>query len=239
MSLSFLGRSISAAGAFSDEGVMLCTLKPSGKYSMFMPIAGVPATGAAPNMLDITVTTDSSEKQIPGRKAALDIELTALNTLDNKIRFNSIRGSTQDFLIFYPDGSGYRFSGTVTGWADAIDLNSTPNLIMSVGVTRSDDDFIINVMDLMEDIVTFETSFDARPYRLSSAGTPLEIMVNTFPATATVTVQSDAPSVATATITGGKLTVTGVSEGTTTIKLNGTSTGYADNFRAFNVVVSV
>lgn len=237
MSLTFLQRSISAAGAFSDEGVMLCTLKLSGKYSMFMPVAGVPATGAAPTMLDITVTTDSREKQIPGRQAAMDIELTALNTIDNKIRFNAIRGTSQDFLIFYPDGSGYRFSGVVSGWADAVDLGSTPNLIMSVGVTRADDDFIINVLDLMEDIVTFETTFNARPYVLTN-GETFEAIVNTFPATATVTVESDTPTVATAAITAGKLTVTGVTEGTATIKLTGKAPGYADNFRAFNVVVT-
>lgn len=238
MSFTFLGRTISAAGAFSDEGVMLCTLKPNGKYSMFMPVAGVPATGAAPNMLDITVTTDSREKQIPGRQAAMDIELTALNTLDNKIKFNKIRGTSQDFLLFYPDGSGYRFSGNVSGWADAVDLGSTPNLIMSVGVTRADDDFLINVLDLMEDIVTFETTFDARPYRLKVGGDPLETTVVTFPATATVAVESEAPSVATAAITAGKLTITGVAAGTTTIILTGSSTDYAQNFRAFNVVVT-
>ena len=64
-----------------------------------------------------------------------------------------------------------------------------------------------------------------------------EINVTTNPATATVTATSETIGVATATYTDGKVTITGVEEGSAIVRLEVSANGYATWTRTIHVVV--
>ena len=54
--------------AYTDIGTAIFDKKANGKFSLFIPVTNLPATGAAPDQQEKTVTTDVVKTYIQGRQ---------------------------------------------------------------------------------------------------------------------------------------------------------------------------
>ena len=236
MSYEFLKKAINDNRAISDMSSMLCIKGSTGKYHFFMPVTNIPATGGAPDTQETTVTTSKVKTYIPARTDSPAMEFDVHNTIDNMAKCNEIKGQKNDFMIVYGNGTGVKFSGIINSWVDAVAVNNVSMMKLYVTVTASDDNYILNVRDLIVDTVTFISAIDDE-YALPTTTGTKEIHIETLPAGATLAAESDATGVATVQVASGKITVTGVAEGTALIKVTGTAEGIEGNSTYFAVTV--
>lgn len=209
----------------------------SGKYWMLANVLGLPATGAAPTMLDVTVTTSAQERQIPGRRAASTYEVVMHLTVGNVQKLSKIVDTTQKFIALYGNGTGYTFTGRISAWANEAALGSVIQITANIAIQSSSSFLEENLLDLVIPPTYFTSAIPSSPPPVIEVGGTFILNVSTDPVSATVTAVSSATSVATATLTAGVLTVTGVAAGTTTITLTAKAPDFSDWIEAFNLVV--
>jgi hypothetical protein len=134
----------------------------------------------------------------------------------------------------FPDFSAVSYSGVIDGTFSDTALGSAEQGTITVTITVPEE-IIDDCYDLIEDTAIFTNDI---PQMLEVEGTgKKELNVTTNPASATVTATSETEDVATASITGGKLTITGVKTGSAIIKLVVSATDYASWTRTIHVIV--
>lgn len=142
---------------------------------------------------------------------------------------------TLDFLQVNPDGTGYKFQGIVDTYQDEVSVGGNLTGKAVITVTKSDELPIINVVDLIEESVTFISAIDA-VVEVSATGTA-KVNVETDPSDAIVTATSDTTGVATVEVAEGVATITGVKAGSAVVKLTAKKTGCADGVTHILVIV--
>lgn len=222
---------------YDTGSALLIKRAASGKYSLFLPLTNIPATGSNPDQVEVTVTTARTKTYIEGRKDNPQKELTFYAHRDNfmKIKDEQALG-IRDFLQINPDGTAWAYKGKIAYYQDETSVNNTITAKATITVISAEEDVRNMVDDLVEDIVTF-TSTVPGEVSLAAAGTK-EITVETDPSTATIAVASDATSVATVAVAANKVTITGVAAGYAIVKITGTVTGSASNYTTVKVKVS-
>lgn len=121
----------------------------SSTYSKLCDIKGIPATGGAPENIDVTTTSDSMRKYIPGiiETQAMEFKANYDKTLYQTLK--GMEGTETDFAIWFggtvdtlsgtvtPTGTDGQlsFSGKLTAWTDAADINSAVEIVMSIAVS--------------------------------------------------------------------------------------------------------
>ena len=140
---------------------------------------------------------------------------------------------TLDFLQVNPDGTGYKFQGIVDTYQDEVSVGGNLTGKAVITVTKSDELPIINVVDLIQETVTFVSAIDAV---VKIAG-PEKLNVETDPADATVTAVSDTEGVATVAVESGVATITGVKAGSAIIKITAKKSDCADGVTHVLVIV--
>ena len=196
------------------------------KYSLWLATTNIPATGSAPEQVETTVNTSRAKTYTYGRQDTPQKECTFMAHRDN---FEILKGDYNkqlDFLQVNPDGTGWKFSGFVSFYQDEISVGSNLTGKAVITVSTREDLPTINVVDIIEETVTFISSVPA-DVQLEGTGTSV-INVVTDPADATLTVVSDTEGVATAEVSGKTITITGVSEGSAIIKVTATKADCAD-----------
>lgn len=206
------------------------------KYHLWIPVTGMGATGSDPETLDGTVTTGRSKTAIKGRIDPGTYKFTFLAHRDNYAILEQDYGRKRDFLLVNPDGTGFKFQGEVSYYQDEISVGNAIKGSGTIVVSKSSRLPILNVLDLIQETVTFESTIDSV---ISITGTGTQsITVETDPEDATITAESDTTGVATATISNGVLTITGVAKGNAIIKLTVKSTDCADGVTHILVIVN-
>lgn len=142
---------------------------------------------------------------------------------------------TLDFLQVNPDGVGFRFQGIVDTYQDEVSVGGNLTGKAVITVTKSDELPITNVVDLIQETVTFVSAIDA-VVKITGTGTT-KLNVETDPADATVTAESDTTGVATVAIAEGIATITGVKAGSAIIKITAKKTDCADGVTHILVIV--
>lgn len=206
------------------------------KYSLWLPVTNIPATGSAPEQVDTTVTTSRKKTYTQGRQDNPQKELTFWAHRNNFMTLKEDYNKQLDFLQINPDGTGWAFQGFVSFYQDEISVGSNLTGKSTITVSSSEELPRDNVSDIIEETVTF---ISAVPSDVTINGTgKYELNIITDPADATLEATSLTPSVATATISTNKLTITGVVKGSTLVKIEATKSDCASGITYILVKVN-
>lgn len=214
--------------AMTDIGAAIFVKRAGAtKYSLWMPVTNIPATGSAPDQLETTVTTSRKKNYTFGRQDNAQKECTFMAHRDNFEILRQDYNQRLDFLQVNPDGVGFKFQGFVSFYQDEVALGSNLTGKAVITVTQSDELPIIDVSDLIMETVTFISAVPAIVTISGAASSTKEINVVTDPADATLAATSLTTSVATVAVSGGKVTITSVASGSAIIKLTATKSDCA------------
>lgn len=217
------------------RGSALLMKKSNGKYSILLPVTGTGENGSTPAQLDKTAIGNRQATSVEGRQENPQKTIPFFTHRDNINVLESIKGESHDFLRLLPDFTGFKYSGTVTYMANNTNVGSLEQGQITI-TPSSKDEYVENCFDLVEDTVVFTSAIDEVAY-IDGTGTK-EIPISTNPSDATVTVASETTATATATYADGKVTITGVADGSTIVTITASKTGYATFKRTVLVIVS-
>lgn len=221
--------------AYTDIGAALFDKKANGKFSLFVPVTNIPATGAAPDQQEKTVTTDVVKTYIQGRQDTPQKEFTFYAHRDNFNILKEAYNKEKEFLQINPDGTGWKYNGFVSFYQDEVSVGNNIEGKFVLTVTDREDLPLNDVRDLIEDTAIISSIL---PDTISIEGTGNEkISVVTMPTEATVTAKSDATGVATVSVSDKEITVTGVAAGHTIVTITTTADNYATQNRTILVDV--
>ena len=196
------------------------------KYSLWLATTNIPATGSAPEQVETTVNTSRTKTYTYGRQDTPQKECTFMAHRDN---FEILKGDYNkqlDFLQINPDGTGWKFSGFVSFFQDEISVGSNLTGKAVITVSSREDLPTNNVVDIIEETVTFVSSVPA-DVEIEGTGTTTINIVND-PADATITAESDTEGVATVQVEDKTVTITGVAAGSAIVKLTAKKDNCAD-----------
>lgn len=211
--------------AQSGLGAMLFAENSNGKFSLYIPLETVPSVSSTPDSIDIDVTSSSVITKIQGKITMEEKETEFYLHRDSLRKLKKSKGKTEKFLIVNPDFTGYRFDADVSYTQN--DAKSGEALKGTIKITpKNDGGFIDNVYDIIQRTAKFKSAIDPVVELESTTGTYVNV-IETDPTDATVQATSETSSIATATCSGGKLTITGVKSGSTVITLKASKEEYA------------
>lgn len=196
------------------------------KYSLWLPVSDMPATGTAPETIEKTVTTSRTKNYIFGRKDSSQKEFTFMAHRDNFMILKNDYNKELEFLQVNPDGTGWKFKGYVSFYQDAVSLGAMISGKGVITVSQADELPIDDVTDIIQESVIF-TSAIPDIVNISGTGTKT-IILGTDPSDATITVTSATAGVATATVNEKEVTITGVAAGSSIVEIKATKSGCAD-----------
>lgn len=205
------------------------------KYHLWLPLTNIPATGSAPETIDTTVTTSRVKTSTAGRQDPGQKECTYMAHRDNFEILRADHRKTLDFLQVNPDGTGYKFQGEVSSYQDEVSVGGNLTGKAVITVKKADELPVINVVDLIQESVTFTSAIDA-VVEVSASGT-VKVNVETDPADADVTATTDTEAVATVEVAEGVATITGVKKGSAIVKLTAKKAECADGITHILVIV--
>ena len=211
--------------AYTDIGAAVFDKKANGKFSLFVPVTNIPATGAAPDQTEKTVTTDVVKTYIQGRQDTPQKEFTFYAHRDNFNILKEAYNKEKEFLQINPDGTGWKYNGFVSFYQDEVAVGNNIEGKFVLTVTDREDLPLNDVRDLIEDTAVI-SSIIPDTVEIEGTGTN-EFNVVTMPTEATLAAESDATSVATVTVSEKEVTITGVAEGHAIITVTTSAEGYA------------
>ena len=233
----YLVKNIADNRAQSDIGAAIFVKRGGDDfYHLWLAVTNIPATGSEPETIDTTVTTSRTSTSTPGRINPGQKVCTFMAHRDNFEILKKDNRKTLDFLQVNPDGTGYKFQAEVTSYQNEVTVggNLTGSAVLTV--KKADEEPLSNVADLIQETVTFASAISGLVKISLEEGAVVE-NVETDPADATVTVESDTTGVATATVSEGKLTITPVKAGSALVKLIAKKANCADGITHILVVV--
>ena len=214
------------------RGSGIFTKKENGKYSLFLPVTGTGENGSAPTQLDKTVIGNAQSTSVEGRVENPQKTLPFYAHRDNIAILEAVKGKPIDFLRVLPDFTAVKYSGTVNYRLTNTDIGGLEQGELTITPT-SKDEYVSNCYDLLEDTALITNSI---PEVVEIEGTnTFEVNVSTNPSEATVEVSTDTEGVATASVEGKKVTITGVTAGSAIITIKKKS----DNYQGFSRTVLV
>lgn len=196
------------------------------KYSLWLATTNIPATGSAPEQVETTVNTSRAKTYTYGRQDTPQKECTFMAHRDN---FEILKGDYNkqlDFLQINPDGTGWKFSGFVSFYQDEISVGSNLTGKAVITVSTREELPTINVVDIIEETVTFISSVPADVEIKGTATTTINVVND--PADAELTAISDTEGVVTVQATDKTVTITGVKPGSAIVKLTAKKADCAD-----------
>ena len=221
--------------AYTDIGAAVFDKKANGKFSLFIPVTNIPATGSAPDQQEKTVTTDVVKTYIQGRQDTPQKEFTFYAHRDNFNILKDAYNKEKEFLQINPDGTGWKFNGFVSFYQDEVSVGNNIEGKYVVTITDREDLPLNDVRDIIEDTAIINSIV---PDTIEVEGTGKEeFNVVTMPTDATITAASNAEGVATVAVADKKVTVTGVAKGYAIVTLTTTSEGYATQNKTILVEV--
>lgn len=224
-----LVKNIDDTRAMTDIGSAIFVKRAGeSKYSLWLAVTNIPATGSAPDQVETTVTTSRKKTYTFGRQDNPQKECTFMAHRDNFEILSADYNKQLDFLQVNPDGTGWAFRGYVSFYQDEVSVGSNLTGKAVITVTSSEETPRTNVSDIIMETVTFASVVPADiAITTEGAGNTYTIKPVTDPADATIAVASSATSVATATISEGTITINGVATGSTIVTLTASKTGLA------------
>ena len=211
--------------AMTDIGAAIFVKRAGeSKYSLWMPVTNIPATGTAPDQVETTVTTSRKKTYTFGRQDNAQKECTFMAHRDNFEILKNDYNKRLDFLQVNPDMTGFKFQGFVSFYQDEISTGSNLTGKAVITVTQSEELPVSDVSDIIQETVTFISAVPSEVTIKGAVGSTSAISIVTDPADATLTATSSATGVATVAVSSGTVTITSVAAGTALIKIQGAKT---------------
>ena len=227
-----MGRYYTDKGVLS-KGACLMVKDTDGKYMLLVPTTNLPATKGAPATVEKTVLTDNAVTQVEGLQTNDQKTYTFNYHRDNIIQLNKFKGKNLEFLERNADDTGEKFTGTMVYGRSGIEVNGIEQGEIYITVTSADDTPVNDVRDLVKQTAVITSPLND----ITLTGTEANVQTIETSAGATVAATSDSSTIATADYSNGKLTITGVAAGNTTVNLITSKTGEATSYRTINVTV--
>lgn len=218
---------------FISKGASLNIQDTDGLFFMLIPTTDMPETKGAPSTQAKTVLTDSSVTEVEGLQTNSQKTYTFNYHRDNIRQLKKYAGKTLSFLERNPDNTGEMYKGTMQFGRSAMSVDGIVQGQMFITVNEAEEFPIDDVRDLMKKTAVITSPL---PDITVTGTNKVELILETSPS-ATVTAKSASDSIATASYTDGKLTVTGVAEGVTFIDLETKAEGEATSYRSIAVEV--
>ena len=226
------------------RGSALLMKKANGKYSILLPVEGTGENGSTPAQLDKTAIGNTQATSVEGRTENPQKTIPFFTHRDNLNILESIKGENHEFLRLLPDFTGFKFNGTVSYMANNTDVGSLEQGQITITPT-SKDEYVENCFDLVEDTVVFTAAIDEVVEVTAAAGDNhtkvITLATNPSDATIAATLPTGGSSYATAAMgtsaDANKLTITGVSAGSTVVTLTATKSNYASFKRTILIIV--
>lgn len=224
---------------YTDKGILskgacLTVQDTDGKYMLLIPTTNLPATRTAPATVEKTVLTDNAVTQVEGLQTNDQKTYTFNYHRDNIIQLNKFKGKQLAFMEVNADMTGEKFTGTMVYGRTGVEVNGIEQGEIYITVTNADETPVNDVRDLVK-----ETAIITSPLNdVALIGTGSTIIPIETSTGATVAATSKSTSIATASYSSEKLTITGVAAGNTTIELVTSKTGEATSYRTINVTVT-
>lgn len=233
----YLVKNVADNRAMSDIGAAIFVKRGGDKaYHLWLAVTNIPATGSEPETIDTTVTTTRTNTSTPGRINPGQKVCTFMAHRDNFEILKKDNRKVLDFLQVNPDGTGYKFQAEVTSYQNEVTVggNLTGSAVLTV--KKADEEPLSNVADLIEETVTFATAISGL-IKIKVSDGEVKENVETDPADATTTVESDTTGVVTQTLEDGVLTITPTKAGSALLKITAKKDGCADGVTHILVVV--
>lgn len=220
---------------FISKGASLMILDSSdSKYFMLIPTTDMPETKGAPSTQAKTVLTDGSVTEVEGLQTNEQKTYTFNYHRDNIRQLKKYVNKSLSFLERNPDNTGEKYTGTMKFGRSALSVDGIVQGQMFITVNSADELPVDDVRDIIKKTAIITTPL---PDVEISGTNNVEIAIETSE-NATVTATSESTTIATATYSDGKLTITGVAAGTTLIDLETSATGEAKSYRTIAVTVT-
>ena len=218
---------------FITKGMSLNVLGNDGKYSLLIPVSDMPETASAPSQQQKTVLSDGKHTYAQGLQSS-DQKTYAFNYhRDNINVLRQYANKPQTFIERNPDNTGEKFRGTLTFGRNSASVDDLTAGQLFITVNDADEFPINDVRDLIKPTAVITSSLS--DVTVAVAGTSL-VTIETTPS-ATVTATSTAPTIATASLENGVLTITGVAKGYCFVTLVTSATNEASSTRTIAVTV--
>lgn len=222
-------------GLLSKDSALMVYDETLSKYKLLIPTTDLPETKSAPSTQEKTVLTDHSITEIEGLQSNSQKTYTFNYHRDNLIQLNKYVGKTLRFMEVNPDLTGEKFTGSLVYGRSSVAVDGIVQGQIFLTVNSSED---LPITDVRSQIVnTAVCTTPLNDIELQYKTSSVVIDIETLPNDATVTASSDSTSTATAAISNGKLTITGVAEGNAMVTLTVSKTGEATSYRTIAVTV--
>lgn len=206
-----------------------------GKFFMLIPTTDAPETKGAPSTQAKTVLTEGSISEVEGLQSNSQKTYTFNYHRDNIRQLKKYAGKPLTFLERNPDFTGEKFAGSFKFGRSAVSVDGIVQGQIFLTVSDSDEYPIDDVRDLIKQTAVITTPL---PDVVVEKNKSNIITIETLPSDATVDAASSSDTVATAQISEGKLTITGVAVGTCLINLTVSKAGEATSYRSIAVEVT-
>lgn len=218
---------------YITKGMSLNILGNDGKYFMLIPVSEMPETASAPSTQEKTVLSDGKHTYVQGLQSSEQKTYAFNYHRDNINVLKQYANKPLTFLERNTDNTGEKFRGTLTFGRNSASVDALLQGQLFITVNDADEFPINDVRDLIKPTAIITSALPE--VNVDVAGTSL-VTIETSPS-ATVTATSTAPTIATASLDDGVLTVTGVARGECFITLVTSATGEASSTRTIAVTV--
>ena len=104
-------------------------------FTELIAIKDVPDTGSEPETIEVTTLKDTEKSYILGRQ---DRPAQSFTYNYDEVKFQRVLGycdrDTHDFLVIFPDGSGYTMKGSASTYVKGYSANSAIEATLTVVV---------------------------------------------------------------------------------------------------------
>lgn len=206
-----------------------------GKYQLLCPTVETPFVGSDVAEVEIKVSSSGTVGKINGVETLNAAETPVYMHRDVIKLLEEISGKTIDLLSMAGDFTGYKYTGVITYTpSNATTDDAWQGTIKITPKTKPV--FVENCYPLVIPTAHFTSGIEAVVELATTTG-KYETTIETKPTDTTIEATSASESIATATVTGKKLTITGVAEGSTIITLETQKEGYASWKTSILVIV--
>lgn len=198
------------------------------KYVLFIPLETLPSVVGSTNSVEHDVTTSETIGKIKGKNTIEDKDVTFLWHRDNLIRLNQFLGKQNDFLVSYPDGTGWEFTAEYTYKPDDSASSDKTTGTISFITSKTDSEATLNVRDLMARTCIIESTIDSEINLKTSGTKEYKLQANVSGATFNASSDNTGIIVDSQSLAQGTLKITAGTTATSGIvTLNATKTGMA------------
>lgn len=219
----------------SGSGLYIKDDSLGGKYRLLIPTTSVPFTSRETGEVEIKVVTSDVVGKIKGVDTLNSSETEFYLHRDTIEALEKVNGTEQNVLFLLSDFSGYRQAATITYTPSSAEMDGAITGTLKL-TPKTELVYEANCLPLLIKTCSFQSVIPAYvELNTTTAEYTLDVVCKF--AGATVTVKSSNAEVCTATVSGNKVTIKGVAEGSTLVRLTSNLDGYAPWNTSILVVV--